>query len=153
MLYGIIGLVIGCVAGFLLGIWYRKSKAKEAEAKIANADEEALRIVNDAIKSAETKKKEMLLEAKEEILRSRSEYEKEEKSRRADLQRHMPELPDSVPPDFSIDVFRANITGTSGEIKNILENTTKSGILDWKRVHCICMVSGKTEAKEQGVCP
>ena len=87
MLYGIIGLVIGCVAGFLLGIWYRKSKAKEAEAKIANADEEALRIVNDAIKSAETKKKEMLLEAKEEILRSRSEYEKEEKSRRADLQR------------------------------------------------------------------
>ena len=87
MLYGIIGLVIGCVAGFLLGIWYRKSKAKEAEAKIANADEEALRIVNDAIKSAETKKKEMLLEAKEEILRSRSEYEKEEKSRRADMQR------------------------------------------------------------------
>ena len=87
MLYAIIGLVIGCVAGFLLGIWYRKSKAKEAEAKIANADEEALRIVNDAIKSAETKKKEMLLEAKEEILRSRSEYEKEEKSRRADLQR------------------------------------------------------------------
>ena len=62
MLYGIIGLVIGCVGGFLLGIWYRKSKAKEAEAKIANADEEALRIVNDAIKSAETKKKEMLLE-------------------------------------------------------------------------------------------
>ena len=87
MLYAIIGLVIGCVAGFLLGIWYRKSKAKEAEAKIVNADEEALRIVNDAIKSAETKKKEMLLEAKEEILRSRSEYEKEEKSRRADLQR------------------------------------------------------------------
>ena len=87
MLYAIIGLVIGCVAGFLLGIWYRKSKAKEAEAKIANADEEALRIVNDAITSAETKKKEMLLEAKEEILRSRSEYEKEEKSRRADLQR------------------------------------------------------------------
>ena len=92
MLYGIIGLVIGCVAGFLLGIWYRKSKAKEAEAKIANADEEALRIVNDAIKSAETKKKEMLLEAKEEILRSRSEYEKEEKSRRADLQRQYEEL-------------------------------------------------------------
>ena len=87
MLYAIIGLVIGCVAGFLLGIWYRKSKAKEAEAKIANADEEALRIVNDAIKSAETKKKEALLEAKEEILKNRSEYEKEEKSRRADLQR------------------------------------------------------------------
>ena len=45
------------------------------------------RIINEAIKSAETKKKEALLEAKEEILKNRSEYEKEEKSRRADLQR------------------------------------------------------------------
>ena len=48
---------------------------------------EGRRIVNEAIKSAETKKKEALLEAKEEILKSRSDYEKEEKSRRADLQR------------------------------------------------------------------
>ena len=57
------------------------------EKEISSAEEEGKRIINEAIKSAETKKKEALLEAKEEILKNRSEYEKEEKSRRADLQR------------------------------------------------------------------
>ena len=60
------------VIGILLGIWIRKRAAKRAEEKISNADEEALRIVNEAIKSAENKKREVMLEAKEDILRSRS---------------------------------------------------------------------------------
>ena len=55
--------------------------------KISSAEEEGRRIVNEAIRNAESKKKEALLEAKEEILKSRTDYEKEEKSRRADLQR------------------------------------------------------------------
>ena len=67
------------VIGILLGIWIRKRAAKRAEEKISNADEEALRIVNEAIKSAENKKREVMLEAKEDILRSRNEYEKEVK--------------------------------------------------------------------------
>ena len=69
---------------FLLGIRYRK---RVAEKEISSAEEEARRIINEAIKSSESKKREALVEAKEEILRSRSEYEKEEKSRRADLQK------------------------------------------------------------------
>ena len=73
---GIVALVIGAVIGFLLGIYYRK---KVSEKEISSAEEEGRRIVNEAIKSAETKKKEALLEAKEEILKSRSDYEKEEK--------------------------------------------------------------------------
>ena len=81
---GLIGLVIGGVICFPLGIRYRK---QVSEKEISSAEEEGKRIINEAIKSAETKKKEALLEAKEEILKNRSEYEKEEKSRRADLQR------------------------------------------------------------------
>ena len=80
----VLGLVVGGVIFFPLGIRYRKNVS---EKEISSAEEEGKRIVNEAIKSAETKKKEALLEAKEEILKSRSEYEKEEKSRRADLQR------------------------------------------------------------------
>ena len=84
-------LVIGLAAGLFIGIFacilYRNKKAKDDKEKIANAEEEALRIINDAIKSAESKKREATLEAKEEILRSRKEYEKEEKERRADLQK------------------------------------------------------------------
>ena len=69
---------------FLLGIRYRK---RVAEKEISSAEEEATRIINEAIKSSENKKREALLEAKEEILKSRSEYEKEVKERRADLQK------------------------------------------------------------------
>ena len=83
----VIGLASGLFIGILACILYRNKKAKDDKEKIANAEEEALRIINDAIKSAESKKREATLEAKEEILRSRKEYEKEEKERRADLQK------------------------------------------------------------------
>ncbi len=81
---GIAALAAGLLIGFPLGIGYRK---KVSEKEISSAEEEARRIINEAIKSSESKKREALLEAKEEILRSRSEYEKEEKARRADLQK------------------------------------------------------------------
>ena len=80
----VIGLLAGCAVGFLLGrSWWKFDSKRQVE----SAEEEAKRIVNEAYKSAESKKREALLEAKEEILKSRSEFEKEEKTRRADLQR------------------------------------------------------------------
>ncbi|MEG1578401.1 MAG: ribonuclease Y [Oscillospiraceae bacterium] len=83
-LWILIGLVVGAAIMFPLGIQYRK---KISEKEISSAEEEAKRIINEAIKSSESKKREALVEAKEEILRTRSEYEKEVKERRADLQR------------------------------------------------------------------
>ncbi len=80
----VVALIVAIVVGFALGVVYRK---KVAEAEIAGAEEEAKRIVNDAIKSAESKKREALVEAKEEIHRNRTEFEKEEKARRAELQK------------------------------------------------------------------
>ena len=80
----VIGLLVGLAVGFLLGrSWWKFDSKRQVE----SAEEEAKRIVNEAYKSAESKKREALLEAKEEITRNRSEFEKEEKSRRADLQR------------------------------------------------------------------
>ena len=83
----VIALIIGCAVvglavGFGLGIVYRK---KFAEREIGSAEAEATRLINDAIRSGESRKKEMLLEAKDEIHRSRTEYEKEVKERRAEL--------------------------------------------------------------------
>ncbi len=80
----LIGLAAGGAVCFPLGIRYRK---QVSEKEISSAEEEGTRIINEAIKSAEAKKREALVEAKEEILKSRSEYEREEKARRADLQR------------------------------------------------------------------
>ena len=79
-----VAAVVAFVVGFPIGIQYRK---KVAEKEISSAEEEATRILNEAIKSSENKKREVLLEAKEEILKSRADYEKEVKERRADLQK------------------------------------------------------------------
>ncbi len=79
-----VAAVVSGIVCFLLGIRYRK---RVAEKEISSAEEEATRIINEAIKSSESKKREALLEAKEEILRARSEYEKEVKEGRANLQK------------------------------------------------------------------
>ena len=76
----IVGLAVGAVVG------YNRRKAT-AEREIGSAEEEARRIINEAIKSAESKKREATVEAKEEILKARNEFEKETKERRSELQR------------------------------------------------------------------
>ena len=78
----VVGTAAGIAAGFGVGIAYRK---KVAEREIGSAEAEATRLINEAIRSGESRKKEMLLEAKDEIHRSRTEYEKEVKERRAEL--------------------------------------------------------------------
>ena len=80
----VIAAVILGFAMFFAGIVYRK---KSGEKQIGSAREEAKRIINDAIKTAETKKKEALLEAKEELLKERTEQEKELKERRVEVTR------------------------------------------------------------------
>ena len=78
----VVGVVVGLAAGFGIGVAYRK---KVAEREIGSAEAEATRLINEAIRSGESRKKEMLLEAKDEIHKSRTEYEKEVKERRAEL--------------------------------------------------------------------
>ena len=82
-------IAVGCAAAagvicFLLGSAHRR---KTAEFTIGSAEEEAKRIVSDAIKTAEAKKKEAVLEGKDEIHRQRTESEKELNERRKEVQR------------------------------------------------------------------
>ena len=77
-------IAICSVLFFFVGTVYRK---KVAEREIGSAESEATRIINEALKGGENKKREMLVEAKEEIHKNRTEYEKEVKERRADLQK------------------------------------------------------------------
>ncbi len=81
---GVIALFVGLLIAFPLGVQYRK---KVAEAELGSAEEEAKRVLSDAIKTAESKKKEALVEAKDEIHRMRSEADKELKERRSETQR------------------------------------------------------------------
>jgi ribonuclease Y len=84
VIVGVIAFVVSALVFFPLGIHYRKTVS---EKEISSAEEEAKRIINESIKSAENKKREVLLEAKEEILKARTEHEKEVEERRADLQK------------------------------------------------------------------
>ncbi|MEG1633897.1 MAG: ribonuclease Y [Oscillospiraceae bacterium] len=79
-----VGLIVMLVIGFFIGAAYRK---KVAEREISSAEDEAKRIINESIKSAESKKREALVEAKEEIHKNRAEYEREVRERRAEFQK------------------------------------------------------------------
>ena len=78
----VLAAVVGLAIGIGVGIGIRK---RFAEREIGSAEQEATRLINEAIRSGESRKKEMLLEAKDEIHKSRTEYEKEVKERRAEL--------------------------------------------------------------------
>ena len=77
------GLVFGIVC-FFAGISHRR---KKAEGILGSAEEESKRILSDAIKNAEAKKKETILEAKDEIHRLRTEADRENRERRSEIQR------------------------------------------------------------------
>ncbi len=80
----IVAAVVAGIACFYFGVAYRR---KIAEAKIGSAEDESRRIINDAIKSAEQKRKEAVLEAKDEIFKMRSESENELRERRNETMR------------------------------------------------------------------
>ncbi len=80
-----IATAIAGIAGGAVGTYMYDRK--NAESKIAKADELVKKMVDDAQKRAETLKKETILEAKEEVYRLKTENERENKDRRNELQR------------------------------------------------------------------
>ena len=80
-------LVVAAVVGALCFYLGGENRKRTAEAKLGSAEEEAKRIVNDAIKAAEQKRKETIIEAKDEAFKLKSEADKEIKDRRAEVSR------------------------------------------------------------------
>ncbi len=80
----VVGVVVASIPAFFIGVSHRR---KKAEAIIGSAEEQAKKIVSDAIKAAESRKKELLLEAKDEIHRMRGEAERDLRERRNEIQR------------------------------------------------------------------
>ena len=93
MLQIIIPAIIGAmIAAIIVGYFAhsagRSYERKQYDSKVGSAEEKAREIIDEALKTAETKKREALLEAKEESLKTKNELEKETKERRAELQRY-----------------------------------------------------------------
>ena len=84
----IICIVAACLVGGAIGVFFGiQIRKNTAEKEIGSAEEESKKIVSDAIKTAEAKKKEIILEGKDEVHRFRTESEKEISDRRKEVQR------------------------------------------------------------------
>lgn len=89
LVYAIIAVAVATVVASIVTNKVTISKLKkDAESKLGHAEARAREIIDDAIKTAETTKKESLLEVKEESIKAKNELEKETKERRAELQRY-----------------------------------------------------------------
>ena len=89
----VISAVVAVVVALLIAIPITckvavENKVKKDAETVGTAEEKARKIIDEALKTAETKKRETLLEVKEESLRTRNELEKETKERRTELQKY-----------------------------------------------------------------
>ena len=88
-----LGCVVGAVIGIILGgvvCWFLSANYQKnvANTKIGNAEEKARGIIDDAVKTAEAKKRESMLEIKEESIKAKNDLDKEIKERRNEIQRN-----------------------------------------------------------------
>jgi ribonuclease Y len=146
-----IGIVVAVIASFIMfraGINHRK---KIAEAKIGSAEQESKRLLSEAQKIAEAKKREVLLEAKEEIHRSRVELDKEIKERRNEIQRLERRLVQKEEAlDKKIDILEHKEDILNRKTKEVLESQEKIAELQKKQLEELEKISGLSieEAKE-----
>ena len=126
-------------------------KSKQDAEKIGNAEEKARSIIDEAIKTAETKKREALLEAKEENLRLKNEHDREIKERRADLQKQEKRL---VSKEESVDRKAEALERRDNELAardaDLKKREKRVEELHEQHVHELEKISGLTsdEAKE-----
>ncbi len=84
----VIAAVVAVVVTFLITFFASRSAfRRNAEAKVGSAEERARGIIDEAVKTAETTKREAALESKEESIKAKNELDKEIKDRRAEIQR------------------------------------------------------------------
>lgn len=86
LLYVIIAVVVTLAIAVPVSVFATKGYIENiARQKVGSADEQARQIIDEAVKTAETKKREALLEAKEESIKTKNEIEKEIRDRRAEV--------------------------------------------------------------------
>ena len=144
---GVAAVVLG-VIGFFIGMSYRH---KSDDKTISSAKEEAKRILSDAMKNAETKKKELLVEAKDEVLRLRQENDKELRERRSDIQRQEHRLQQKEENlDKKIDNLEAKEEKLQKRLKEIDEKLEECERIKKSQLDLLERISGFTsdQAKE-----
>ena len=146
-----IAVALALIVGIVVHLLTVTNLKNNAESKIGNADAKAREIIDDAVKTAETKKKEGLLEVKEEAIRTKNELEKETKERRAELQRFEKRL---VQKEETVDkrseVLENRESKLSQKEEQLKQREAKVDELNQERVQELERISGLTseQAKE-----
>ena len=145
-------LIVVAVAAAVLSHFLTVSNLKNnAESKIGNAEAKAREIIDDAVKTAETKKKESLLEIKEESIRNKNELEKETKERRSELQRYEKRVRSKEAAlDKKTDAIERREAGFTAKEEELKQREAKVEELSQQRVQELERISGLTseQAKE-----
>ncbi len=142
------GIIFGIIA-FKFGYSRRR---KVAEAEIGSAEEEAKKIVNDAVRTAETKKKEVLIEAKDEMHKLRLEADKDIKERRSEVARQERRLQQK---EENMDKKLDNLEKKEEQLQNKLklaeEKLQEADIIKKNQIDQLERISGLTaeQAKQQ----
>ncbi len=139
----VLALALGIGAGIGIGIVIRK---RVAEREIGSAEAEATRLINEAIRSGESRKKEMLLEAKDEIHRSRTEHEKEVKERRAELskqERRLEQKEASL--DKKTEAFERKEEDLSRRVNEVAELKAQAEALKQQQTATLEQISGLSQ--------
>ena len=134
-------LVTAVVVYFVTTAYYKKV----TEAKIGNADEKAREIIDEAVKTAETKKREAMLEAKEESIRVKNDLDKEVKERRAEIgrsERRIVQKEENL--DKKLEAIEKREAGFAAKEEEINRQKTQVAKLNEERVKELERISGLT---------
>ena len=141
-------IVVAAVISHFLTVSNLKNNA---ESKIGNAEARAREIIDDAVKTAETKKREGLLEIKEESIKNKNELEKETKERRSELQRYEKRvLSKEEALDKKSEAIERREAGFTAKEEELRQREAKVEELSQQRVQELERISGLTseQAKE-----
>ena len=141
-------IVVAAVISHFLTVSNLKNNA---ESKIGNAEARAREIIDDAVKTAEAKKKESLLEIKEESIKNKNELEKETKERRSELQRYEKRvLSKEETLDKKSEAIERREAGFTAKEEELKQREAKVEELSQQRVQELERISGLTseQAKE-----
>ena len=134
-------LVTAVVVYFVTTAYYKKV----TEAKIGNADEKAREIIDEAVKTAETKKREAMLEAKEESIRVKNDLDKEVKERRAEIgrsERRIVQKEENL--DKKLEAIEKREAGFAAKDEEINRQKAQVAKLNEERVKELERISGLT---------
>ncbi len=144
----VVTLIVSAPLAWVLSATYQK---KVAKGKIGNAEAKANEIIDEALKTAETKKREALLEVKEESIKAKNDLDKEIKERRAEAQRYerrVQQKEENI--DKKAEAIEKKEAAISAKEAELAKDKAEIEKLNEQRLHELERISGLTseQAKE-----